>query len=324
MATSAFVTGGSGFIGGRLVQRLIADGYAVSALARSQRAADTVAALGATPARGELSDTGSIERGAEACELAFHAAAAVMEWGTRAEFTQANVDGTRAALAGCKAAGVRRFVHVGTEAALLAGQPLVQVNEDAPLRPDSRALYSSTKAQAELFVRRATAGDFETVVIRPRLVWGPGDTTIVPGLRAAVEAGRFSWVAGGKHLTSTTHVDNTVEGLMLGALKGAPGAAYFVTDGEPVVFREFITELAATAGLELPSRSLPRPVAAFGAVTAEAAWRHLHLKGTPPVTRLAYWLTALETTIDIGRARTELGYRPVKTIADGMRELARS
>jgi nucleoside-diphosphate-sugar epimerase len=321
MATEAFVTGGSGFVGGRLIRRLLADGYTVRALARSEQAAATVRAAGAMPVRGELSDEASIAAGARGCELAFHAAAAVMQWGRRSEFAAANVDGTRAALAGCRSAGVRRFVHVGTEAALLAGKPLVNVNEDAPLRPDSKAYYASTKAQAELFVRRANTESFETITIRPRLVWGPGDTTILPGLRAAVDAGRFSWVAGGQHLTSTTHVDNTVEGLMLGALKGRPGAAYFVTDGEPVVFREFITELAATGGVQLPDRNAPAPVAAFTATAAEAVWRRLHLKSAPPLTRLAYWLTALETTIDISRARQELGYVPVRTISDGMREL---
>jgi nucleoside-diphosphate-sugar epimerase len=321
MAAEAFVTGGSGFIGGRLIRRLIADGYAVRALARSDGAAAKVTALGATAVTGSLADEASIAAGARGCELAFHAAAAVMQWGPRSEFTAANVDGTRAALAGCRAAGVKRFVHVGTEAALLAGKPLVNVNEDAPLRPDSKAYYASTKAQAELFVRRASGEAFQTITVRPRLVWGPGDSTILAGLKAAVEAGRFSWVAGGQHLTSTTHVDNTVEGLMLGALNGRPGAAYFVTDGEPVAFREFITELAATGGLQLPDRNVPAPVARIGAAAAEAAWRRLHLKSTPPITRLAYWLTALETTIDISRARAELGYAPVRTIADGMREL---
>ena len=97
------------------------------------------------------------------------------------------------------------------------GEPLVNVNEDAPLRPDSKALYPATKAMAEQAVRDANGDGFETVVVRPRLVWGPGDTTILPALAAAIERGRFAWIGGGRHLTSTTHVDNIVEGLVLGA-----------------------------------------------------------------------------------------------------------
>jgi nucleoside-diphosphate-sugar epimerase len=163
---------------------------------------------------------------------------------------------------------------------------------------------------------------FETVVVRPRLVWGPGDTTILPGVRAAAEAGRWAWIGGGRHRTSTSHVDNVVEGLWLGATKGAPGGVYFVTDGEPVVFREFFERLLATQGIELGDKTAPRAVVGALARVGELAWRVLPLPGQPPVTRLAYWLASQECTIDITRARTELGYAPVITIDEGMEELA--
>jgi nucleoside-diphosphate-sugar epimerase len=162
---------------------------------------------------------------------------------------------------------------------------------------------------------------FDTVVVRPRLVWGAGDTTILPGLVAAVRAGRFRWIGGGRHRTSTTHVDNAVEGLWLGARRGRPGRAYFVTDGEPVVFRDFVTELLATQGVEIPDREAPAALVRAAATAAETVWGVLRISRPPPVTRLAYWLSALETTIDISRAREELGYRPVKSIPAGMDEL---
>jgi nucleoside-diphosphate-sugar epimerase len=209
-------------------------------------------------------------------------------------------------------------VHVGTEAALMAGQPLHRVNEDTPLRPDSAALYPATKARAEQAVRAANGDGLETVVIRPRFVWGRGDTTLLPVLVDLVKSGRFRWIGGGTHLTDTAHVDNTVEGLVLGATKAPPGGVYFVTDGEPVVFREFVTELLATQGVEAPTRSMPAPLAHLMAAGGEAVWRTLRLRGTPPLTRLAYWLLALETTIDISKARDELGYEPRVTTEEGM------
>ncbi len=320
---TAFVTGGSGFIGGGLIRRLAGDGWSVRALARSNRSARAVEALGAQAVRGDLESTDSMRSGAEGCAFAFHAAAHVEEWAPREDFVRGNVGGTVSALGACRLAGVRRFVHVGTEAALMVGQPLVGVDESAPLRPDSPAHYPATKALAEQAVRQASRDGFETVVVRPRLVWGLGDTTILPGLSTAVRAGRFRWIGGGRHLTSTTHVDNVVEGLVLGAERGRAGAVYFVTDGEPTLFRDFVTDLLATQGIEAPNADLPPAIARVLAAGAEAAWRALPLGGTPPITRISYWLSALECTIDISLAREELGYEPVRTRGEGMAELRR-
>ncbi|MCW3028601.1 MAG: hypothetical protein JWN81_1812 [Solirubrobacterales bacterium] len=318
---SAFVTGGSGFIGGRLIERLRADGHEVRALARSPSAAERVRGRGAEPVEGDLADTAAMRAGAQGCEMAFHAAATLGDWGRREEFERGNVDGTRNALRACAEAGVRRFVHVSTEAVLLAGEPLVDVDETAPLRPDSPALYSATKARAEQAVLAANGERFETVVVRPRFVWGVGDTTLLPVMVEMVRSGRFAWIGGGRHRSSTTHVDNTVEGLMLGATRGRPGNVYFVTDGEPVVFREFVSELLASQGVAAPSRSIPAWAGSALASAGEASWRVLPLPGRPPLTRFTYWVTSQECTIRIDKAREQLGYAPVKSIADGLAEL---
>jgi nucleoside-diphosphate-sugar epimerase len=320
--SSVFVTGGSGFIGGRLIERLCAEGHTVRALARTSRAADSVRACGADAVTGDLDELSAMRAGAEGCELAFHAAAKLGEWGTRADFERVNVAGTQNALRACAQAGVRRFVHVGTEAALLAGKPLVNADETAPLRPDSPALYSSTKARAEQAVRAANREGFATIVVRPRFVWGRGDTTLLPTIVEMVRRGRFAWIGGGRHRTSTTHVDNTVEGLLLGATRGHPGEAYFVTDGEPVVFREFVSELIASQAVEPPTREIPVALATALASVSETAWRLLALPGQPPLTRLAVWLSSQECTLNIAKAREQLGYEPVKTRADGLAELA--
>src|SRR6202035_6056553 len=99
--TGAFVTGGSGFIGGRLIERLRADGYGGRALARSTAAAERVTARGAEAVQGELADVAAMRAGAEGCELAFHAAATLGDWGKREDFERGNVDGTRNALQAC-------------------------------------------------------------------------------------------------------------------------------------------------------------------------------------------------------------------------------
>jgi nucleoside-diphosphate-sugar epimerase len=318
----AFVTGGSGFVGGALIERLHAEGWQVRALARSDGAADKVRQRGALPVPGDLENEAMMREGAAGAEVAFHAAAKVEDWGDREEFERLNVGGTAKLIAACREAGVRRLVHVGTEAALMAGEPLVGVDEGAPLRPDSPVLYSSTKAKAEQLVRAANGDGLETVVIRPRFVWGRGDTTLLPTLVELVRSGRFRWVGGGGQLTATTHIDNTVEGLWLGATKAPAGSVYFVTDGEPVVFREFVSRMLQTQGVEPPTGSLPAGMAGAVAVAAERLWRLARRPGRPPVTRFSVWVSSQECTIDIGRAQRELDYRPVKSREEGLAELA--
>ena len=320
-AGATFVTGGSGFIGGRLIARLVGDGGRVRALARSDSAAAAVEALGAEAVRGDLSDAASMQAGAEGCDTAFHLAAHLAQWGKREDFIAANVTGTENALAACRDAGVLRFVHCGTEAALLAGQPLLQVDETAPLRPDSKALYSATKAIAEQRVRAGSDDGFDAMVMRPRLVWGAGDTTLLPEIVAAVRGGKFAWIGGGGHLTATTHVDNVVEGLLLTAEKGRAGEAYFVTDGEPVGLSRVRLRAARHAGCGAADAFGTCACGGdgrrrFGDDLARAAPR-----GEPPLTRLALWLSSQECTIDISKARAQLGYEPVRTRADGMAEL---
>ncbi len=315
---SAFITGGSGFIGGALVRRLVEGGTTVRALARSDASAAKVEGLGAKAVRGDLDDPASMATGADGCDTAFHLAAHLSQWGAREEFVRGNVTGTENAIEACRRAGVRRFVHCGTEAGILAGEPLVNADETVPLRPDSKVHYSATKAQAEQVVRDANGDGLETVVLRPRLVWGAGDTTLLPEMVAAAESGKLVWIGGGRHLTSTTHVDNVVEGLLLAAAKGRPGEVYFVTDGEPAEFRAFVSELLETQGVEAPTRSIPGWLGAAAAAAGEGAWRLLPLGGEPPVTRLAYWLSAMECTIDISKARAELGYAPIIDREQGM------
>jgi nucleoside-diphosphate-sugar epimerase len=315
---AAFVTGGSGFVGSALIRRLAADGWTVRGLARSPEAEATVRQAGAEAVRGDLLDAGALERGARGADVAFHAAARLGDFGPWKEFRRVNVDGTKAVIAACRATGVKRLVHVGTEAALMHGQPLVAVDEHAPLALGSPAPYAATKAQAEAAVIEANGSGLETVVVRPRFVWGAGDTTLLPILVRLARSGRLRWIGGGRQLTSTTHVENTVEGLVLAAERGLAGNAYFVTDGSPVVFREFVGALLATQGVQAPEGELPLWAARGVARACETAWRVLPLPGEPPVASFAVWASGLEATIDDTKAREQLGYQPVVTRDHGL------
>jgi nucleoside-diphosphate-sugar epimerase len=318
---SAFVTGGSGFVGGRLIERLVRDGWSVAALARSDRAVDAVRTRGAEPVRGDLADRAALAGGLKGAEVCFHVAAKVEDFGPWPAYVEVNVEGTRNVLRACRDAGVSRAVHVSTEAVLMHGQPLIAADETYPLALRSPAPYSRSKALGEMVVLEESRDGLEAMIVRPRFVWGRGDTTLLPLLVEGTRSGRFRWVGGGRQLTSTTHIDNTVEGLILAAERGRGGRAYFVTDGAPVVFREFVGDLIASQGVTPPSGSVPTPVARALAAAGETAWKLLPLPGTPPLTRFASWVSSQECTLDDHRARAELGYAPVVTREAGMREL---
>jgi nucleoside-diphosphate-sugar epimerase len=307
MAT-AFVTGGSGFVGRNLIRHLKARGDSVRALARSDAAAAAVQAAGAQPVRGDLEDFRALREGLSGCEVVYHAAAEVNEWGPRERFHRVNVVGTQNLLTAARAAGVKKFVHVSTEAVLCDGSPLKNVNEGRPLPARPLPRYPESKGRAEQCVIEANSPQMQTVVVRPRLIWGAGDTTLLPQLIEGVRTGRFLWVDGGMFLTSTTHVDNVCEGLMLAADRGRGGQVYFVTDGAPIPFREFMTALFATQGVDPGDKKIPHFVALAFAAACEWLWDSFKLKGRPPATRMAVRLGGEEVTVDDSKARRELGY----------------
>jgi nucleoside-diphosphate-sugar epimerase len=315
-----FVSGGSGFVGGHLVEALVGRGHEVWALARSGRSAEAVRGYGAKPVRGELGAvTPALVRGADAV---VHCAAFVEEWGTREQFYRGNVEGTANMLEAARGAGVRRFVHVGTEAALFEGRDLVDVDESAPYPVRHRYLYSETKAEAERLALAAASPGFETLSVRPRFVWGPRDTSVLPAVLRMARDGNFAWLDGGKARTSTTHVDNLVHALVLALDRGVPGRAYFVADEGERTVRDFLTALARTQGVELGARSVPSAVARPLARAVEGAFRLVGAKRTPPMTRFAIDMMSSTVTVRTDRARAELGYAPVISVGEGLQRLA--
>ncbi len=319
-----FVTGGSGFVGRELIRALVAAGHGVRAIARSEKSEATVRAAGAEAVRGDLADVEAMQQGMQGCDWIFHAAAHTEEWDTDEAFWRVNVVGTDNVMAAGKAAGVKRFVLISSEAVLADGSALVDVDETRPLPEKALPGYPFSKGECERRVRAANQpGVFETVIVRPRYIWGRGDTSVLAKFVEGVKAGRFKWIGGGRYPTSTTHVANVCEGALLAAEKGKPGETYFLTDGKPVEFRWFLTELMKTQGRTLPEGNVPLGLAKVAAAAGEGIWRMLKLKGTPPATRVTIALMGQHCTINDAKARRELGYVGRVSHEEGLAELAK-
>jgi nucleoside-diphosphate-sugar epimerase len=319
----AFVTGGSGFLGRNVIQGLRARGDEVRALARSDSAAAAVEKAGATAVRGDLDDEGLLARGMEGCDVVFHCAADTAQFGDRKRVEAVNVGGTERALAAAKKACVKKFVHVSTEAVLVGGRPIVRADETWPRPRHPIGLYPITKGLAEERVLAASSPEMQAVIVRPRFIWGRGDTSVLPVIIESIKNGQFRWIGGGRHLTSTCHVDNVVHGMLLAAEKGKGGEIYFLTDGEPVEVRGFLSQLLQAEGVTPPNGTLPRWVARAVAYVAELAWTLFRLSGEPPVARSEVRLIGEEVTVVDDKARRELGYAPVITRDDALASLRR-
>ena len=255
-------------------------------------------------------------------DLVIHSAAYVEAWGTKAQFWDANVNGTEQLLSVSKEAGIKKFIHISTEACLFHGQAMNNIDETYPYATNSPYLYSQTKAAAEKIVLAANVPSvFETMALRPRMVWGPGDQTILPELIKMIEKGAFMWINQGKPLTSSTHIYNFVHGVELAIEKGKGGEAYFITDAETVSVKAFITNLLETQQITPPKKSISPSIIRPLATIIEKTWRLFGIKTEPFITRFAVDIMSVNCTIKNDKARLHLGYQPIITMKEGLRQL---
>ena len=199
----------------------------------------------------------------------------------------------------------------------MAGEPLVDVDENAPLRPDSRRSTRARRRSAEQAVLAANGDGFETVVSGRASSGAAATRRCCRTSSRWSRAGRFAWIGGGRHRPPRPTWTTSSRDCGSPPTRGRPGGVYFVTDGEPVVFRDFLTRLLATQGVDRRPNSVPAGPRRRGRGASRAVWRPAAAGGRP-LTRFAVWLSSQECTIDISRARRELGYAPVISREQGL------
>lgn len=323
-----FITGGSGFVGGVLVHRLIAEGHEIMALARSGSSIQRVRAAGAEPVPGDLMDLNQADSPAPSwlvqlreADAVVHVAAHMEFWGPDSLFEQANHVPTVALHAASVAAGVRRFVLISAASVSTGSQRRPVVDESAPEgRPN--IAYSRVKLATERALLKSPSENTELVVLRPPFIWGRGMTTINDMVEVA-EAGRFAWIDHGRHIVDFVHVENLAAAAILALTRGHHGGVYYVTDGTPMPIRDFLTSLLATRGVDLSkSRSVPLAMAVPMAAMMDRTARLLRRKSAPALTNWLVSFTGRDRSYDITAARTELDYSPDVTLEKGLAEMS--
>jgi nucleoside-diphosphate-sugar epimerase len=309
----ALVTGGTGFLGRRIVERLLEAGRPVAVVAR--RAAPDLEARGVRFIQADLGDSVAMGAACAGAKTVFHVAAKVGVWGSPEAYFRDNVLGTRAVIEGCRRHGVRRLVYTSTPSVVYNGRDIAGANESLPLTSTCPSPYPLTKAQAEREVLGSHGAELATVALRPHLIWGPSDPHLVPRLLAAARKGRLRIVGRGLNRVDMVHVENAADAHLLAeaalCVPGpAGGKAYFITDGQPIVLWLWINHLLAALGEPAVTRRIPLWAAYALGAALEGAWSVAKLGGEPPMTRFIASELARDHWFDISAARRDLGYAP--------------
>ncbi len=323
---AALVTGGTGFLGSHLVDRLLTAGRAITVVSRREQ--PELVARGVRVVVGPLHDPRVCAEAVRGASTVFHVAARVGVWGRYDDFYRDNVTATETLLAAARTAGVGRFVYTSTPSVVYNGRNLAGADESLPLTEDCPSPYPLTKAIAEHAVLSAAGATLRTTALRPHLIWGVGDPHLVPRVLSRARAGKLRIIGSGDNHVDMVHVSNVVdahllaERALMGDLPGpATGRAYFITNGEPIGLWTWINGLLTALGEPPVTRSVSLGVANIIGALCEVVWRVLPLKGEPPITRFVAAELAKDHWFSIDAAKRDLGYSPKVSMAAGTAEL---
>lgn len=313
------VTGGTGFLGRYVVRRLLADGDEVRVLSRNPQAAQDLVALGVEVVQGDLADQDSVVASCVGVEAVVHAGALSAPWGRIEDFMSANHFGTKNVLLGCKVHCVGLLINISSPSVVFTGRDQVSLSDKTPYPRRFASNYSMSKAKAEKEVlREVFRCGLKGINLRPKAIFGPGDTSLLPRLIAAARAGRLPQIGDGTNRVDLTYVENVAHAIAL-ALRSenAVGGTYTITNGEPAVLWDVIRRVLAHQGLPTKLKVVPLPAAMAAAAFMEAK---AAITGKEPLlTRYTVQILARTQTYDISTARRDLGYEPLVSLEEGIR-----
>lgn len=324
------VTGASGLLGSRVALRLIARGYTVRCFQRRDAVAvrESLQSKGLERLeqhRGSITNPGHVARALEGADAVIHLAAKVSVTGPWEEYVRTNVTGTRLLLEGARAAGMRKFVYVSSPSVAHSGSAIMgEANEPADPAA-ARGNYARSKAYAERLALDYHAEDFLVGVVRPHLVWGPGDTQLVERVIERAHRGGIPLLDAGAALIDSTYVDNAAEAIVKDykRLKTVHGKPLVISNGEPRTVGELMTMMCDAAGVRPPERTVPASLAKLAGSVVEKIWEKRPNGDEPPMTRFLAEQLSTSHWFDQRETQQLLGWTPEVSIDEGMRRLRR-
>ena len=322
---TVLVTGGGGFLGKAVVKLLLKEGHFVRTFSRGEY--PELDKLGVDTRQGDLRDFAAVDDAVIGCDAVIHCAAKAGVSVQYLPYFEANVLGTQNVIDACKRRDVSKLVYTSTPSVTFSGEDQEGTDETAPYSEGFHSHYARTKVAAEGAVLQANSDTLSTIALRPHLLWGPGDTQLIPRLIERARSGRLRFVGPADNLIDATYIDNAARAHVLSLHALAPdapcaGKPYFITNDEPMTFAEVVNAILEAAGLESVSKSVsPRFAYAAGTVL-EAAYTLLRKPGEPPMTRFVARQFATAHWYDITAAKQDLNYEILVSMEEGMRRLA--
>lgn len=317
VAKPVLVTGGGGFLGRAIVERLLARPLPVRVFSR--RTFPDLEAKGVTCVSGDLGDAEAVGRAVAGCRAVFHVAALAGAWGKREVFERTNVTGTENVIAACQRHEVPKLVFTSSPS-VISGTEFEHhegIDESQPYPEEYLADYPRTKALAERAVLAANGPKLATVALRPHLIVGPGDPHLLPRVISQARAGKLRIVGEGTNKVALTHVDNAARAHLQAFDRLEPGSAcagkaYFIAQEEPVELWPWINSILDGLGVPTITKQISYTAAFRLGSTLETLWRWFRLGGEPPMTRFVATQLATSHWFDLSAARRDLGYEPEK------------
>jgi nucleoside-diphosphate-sugar epimerase len=315
------VTGGGGFVGGYVVERLLARGYTVRSFGRSPQ--PELEARGVEVCYGDIADADAVAKACVGMDAVFHVAARAGIWGSWLSYYRPNVIGTRNIVDGCRASGVGRLVYTSTPSVVFNRKAIRGGNETMPYGQRWLCYYAHTKAMAEKEALSANSDALKVVALRPHLVFGPGDPHLLPRVVDSACSGRLKIVGNGRNKVDVSYVGDVADAHIhaLDALEAgrAAGRAYFISHGEPVELWPWINSILEDLGHAPLTRRVRLPLAYGVGAVCEFLWPMLKRRDEPPMTRFVAVELAKDHYFDISAARQDLGYEAKVPMEEAIR-----
>lgn len=313
------LTGATGFVGGALTRRLLAEKHEVRALARPSRKAEELEARGVAVIRGDLGDAVAIERAIEGAEIVYHLAARVGGPGSEREFLGTNVGGTQRVLEACARHGVRRVVHHSSLAVYGPGHGSTPISEGSPFdpHPELRGYYPESKIKADRFAAAfARAEGLSLVILRPGLIYGPGR---IPLGLLAFGLGKTHFVFGRPNLhVPVNYIENLLDAIqMAGSWESRESDEFNIVDDEDLTLGEYhraLNEAAHARTIFLPGWPVE-----FSAPGVDLVTRALGLMADSRLTRYQVRRMLEDRFYSMKKVRTRLGWTARVPVVDAMR-----